>query len=1209
MRTQEPQNTVDAGSRRVSNIINECHYFASSHKTINLVLNVFIWVIYFVSAALPTLSDYLKSSKSPIMYIVYIIFTGSPQVPGNEEIIIIVWLYFIISLMLIILFIALLISITSNEVSLPVLKKYFAILVLYIIPILSQIFGKTFTASLAYLSFQNNRGPFYASILGELCLIFYSAFIFLQNSTTAYKIPHIYFQRNTMSSLIVNFALLIIQHIVLFLENPQKVLFVIFAIFCFGLVVYIFIYLPYSCRSVNIVSCFYLLFCAGCAIARSFLQLATISGVLIIFGISLAATALLFIFRHIFELSRGSLYMLLSGHNVDANEEIMELDFHAISHKDLFTIGRAIDNLNDEVIDKLIKTLDEISLFTNEEHIFKYSFNSIVVRKRTGVLNEVQHFINEQMEMIDNRKNDFWRSLWLSDFESLPKISADIGRMKYFLTQYVNYESKMNPGLFIEEKYMPIKRKCTENCPFFNFIIVFIFLISLYFNIAIISCYKKSADNQGQFFEFRKFISNFTMMQSELWYISGRANLSDYYRNTVTLLNTFKADPVYYSSIHKMFRTVFNNETLENQMNDYMSLALEANITGEFSDELKTKTIFLTIDTALQPPYNFFKTQFSNSIKNHITVWEFLLIFSFVVLVIVFFVSIVQFSKQLHKCFENFRLFSKQKIANLADIDTKELQCAAIPGKQSFIEWSASSDLIQSFVVTFVSFIVFFLLGLALYHDTIDADEKRSLNLEFFQRMDLMMMWLSAEVFQNYSIGDDNEYSSIAYCDRHMDYLMRESEAQDFVSLLSPDVISLIASYVMGASHYFPLYPLDQIKGAFDQMINSETPIRNMTNIFYINWSSFFLLSIFFFVFLMFIQSLINSLLNAANGERESLQDEFLTQTGTPETHDKIVSFDPNDLPFFYLEATADKKITFTTRIASNELQATKGQEFSTSHFGIAAGTEIARTLARVKEQPSSEPIQIKCLDGSYIFIMPAYGGPAMKTMKSFSVFRLPYGLAIETSDNDRPNRFYQLFPMVISQEKPFPQLVQINAVPFLVILVRLTGLNKWALKANQKVVEEFYKSIIKETDNICNSENKFMRVYIRDDMILFMTNPDIPIQGRWTFINNCADFGRAVRKAVKAIAAKYGNDVFASVVFARGEKQMMYVGNSTCTQADFLPDTLSLDFLEDAIKMFNIDAVGFAVMHRPNLRIPNTTLVGMYMSSTGVSTDLFLVT
>ena len=104
-------------------------------------------------------------------------------------------------------------------------------------------------------------------------------------------------------------------------------------------------------------------------------------------------------------------------------------------------------------------------------------------------------------------------------------------------------------------------------------------------------------------------------------------------------------------------------------------------------------------------------------------------------------------------------------------------------------------------------------------------------------------------------------------------------------------------------------------------------------------------------------------------------------------------------------------------------------------------------------------------------------------------------------------------------------------------------------------------------------------------------------------------DFGRAVRKVVKMVAAKFGNNVFASVVFARGEKQMMYVGNSTCTQADFLPDTFSLDFLEEAINMFNIDAVGFAVIHRPNLRIPNTTLVGMYMTSAGVSTDLFLVT
>jgi hypothetical protein len=348
---------------------------------------------------------------------------------------------------------------------------------------------------------------------------------------------------------------------------------------------------------------------------------------------------------------------------------------------------------------------------------------------------------------------------------------------------------------------------------------------------------------------------------------------------------------------------------------------------------------------------------------------------------------------------------------------------------------------------------------------------------------------------------------------------------------------------------------------------------------------------------------------NAADNERKSLYKKFINQTNSPDIHNELVSYDPNDLPFLYLEVTSDNKVTFTTRIASNELVLTKGQEFKTSHFGIIAGTEIARTLNRVKEQPSSEPVQVKCLDGSYIFIMPAFGGPSMKTLKSFSVFRLPDELTTEPSGDERPNRFYQLFPMVISHEKPFPQLVQINAVPFLVILVKLTGLNKWASHVDPKIVEKFYMNVIKEIDGICNDENKFMRVHIRDDMILYMTNPDIPIQGRWTFISHCSDFGRAVREAVRSVAARFNNNIFASVVFARGEKQMIYVGNFACTQADFLPDTLSLDFMKEAINIFNIDAVGFAVMHRPNLRIPNTTLVSMFMTSTGVPMDLFLIT
>ena len=1195
----------------LAKVINEGHFFANSHKILNIFLVFIIWVINFGSVTFMSMTRYFNESSSKLVYGVYLFFTGSPAIPNENnrnEIVLFVWFYFILSFLIFLVFASLLYMILFYELTFPILKKSFFIITLYVIPIMIPLFGKSFTASLAYLTFNDDPLPFLASICGELSLLFYSCFISMQNSLSAYKIPHLYFQKNTISSLIVNFFTLFMQHSVSFLETTQTAYFVIAMIIFVVYAFYVYLYLPYSCRSMNIIAFLYSFFCTGCSVIRAFPKLQKPLSLLVIVSVAIVFTIIMFLCRCIFEAFKGNLYKLLSGWRIDASKEIMNVDLTTLDDNKIMILGRSIQYLNEESTNKIYQEVKNREKYKQEQSVFLFSLESILTQRRGGVLDSIQTTIDRETKLIADQETKFWKSLWLSDFEALPKFSSDVGRTKQVLSKHVEFQKLMNPSLRLDNKFNPFKSKKCSPCPFYITYVTIIFLVSIYFHGAIYYSYTYSMDNQEQFFDFRAFMTNFTMMQSEVWDSPSGPKLGFYYNNTVHSFNEFVNNSNAYFSITEVFSVEYEGSSIRSIFNQYLNAVQEANQTRTFPDALKESKIFEAFEYSLNNPIRYFDSKFDQRFTIHKKIWVLMIIILVVLIIISFIIRVINLSKHLHKSFQEYSTFSKKKVAEYGKVNTKMENSTIIPRKQTFIEWPAVKINLFSFTITLLFFVICIGLCLVVYNETFQEYNSRAINLAHFNRMDLVMMWLSNEIFQNRTLGDDKDYTSIYYCDAHLDYLMRREDALDFVNTIPGDIITLIGYYVMGVSEQFPFHTIFQIDSVYQNLSALEIPMKNQINVFYIRWILFLLLFVFFCIVALVLLVIGYSSMQASISERRQQITRFKAETNSPDVKLEGTDYNSTDLPLLYIETDKKDTITFITHKAKDEFSLNVSQKLNMNKLGISVSSEISKSLQKLKEEPSGDVISIKLDDGTNLLLLPTYGGAKMDELLSVSLFKLPTELNIDGDDSElQSKKFYTYFPSVISAEQPFPQIVQINAVPFLLIHVKLVGFDQWCDSTDPQTTQEFFKLFIKEADSICHEDNKFMRVYVRDDSILFMTNPEIAIQGSWTFITNCAEFGRKIINIARELSNKFSTNIYASTIFARGEKQMMYIGDTPCTQADFLPE--SLVYLEEAVNLFNIEGIGFAVVHRPNLRIPNTTLIKMFMSNSGQSIDLFLVT
>ena len=1194
-------------------LINECHFFADYHYIFNYSMTILIWIVHFGSITFMSMANYFYSFETRAAYAMSLFFTGSPTNPSTtnkNEIVLFVWFYFIFLLLIFLIFTILLYMVLRNTLTFRFLKNILYIFTLYIIPLLIPFFGKTFMASVTYLNMKDDPYPFLASVCGELCIIFYSCLVAMKNSSSCYKIPHIFFQADTFSAIVVNFFNLFMQHSVSYIERPQFVFFVVVIIFFVAYGLYLFIQLPYSTRSMNVIGFLYTVYCAGGAVLRAYPQLESLRNLFIIALGSILITFILFVIRYIFERTKGKIYMLLCGCRVNASNEILKEDLTKYPYQKIMLLGRSIKLLDEDAVHKIINEIERRELTKFEQSIYLYTLKSILIRKSGGVMSAIQNQVDKVSRKIDEKEREFWRCIWSSDFENIPKMSAKIGRLKQTLYSYVNHQKVLNPGIQLDEKYQPLQLSVCSPLPSNFILIIIIFGVALYFHSAIFSAYMFSISNQEQFFDFRRFMANFTMMQTEVWNPNG-TSLSIYYEATNQMYEQFSLNKIKFFSISEVFSTTINQTTFEDIYNDYMDLVLRANNTendDQIIDRLSSHMIFLAFENTLNNPIRFFDSHFPDRINIHKYVWFFLIILCCILIVLIFFITVIYKSHQLHKMYAMFSTFSKSLIAEYSKINTKQKD-NIIPRKQTIIEWPALRAYLFGFVLTMIFLAIVFGIGSIVSNDTFGDYNSRSTNFVFFNKIDLMMLWLCDQVFMN-STQDENNYLPMQYCDAHMDYLMRQEEAQTYVNTLSEDLINLISYYAMGIPNSFPIYPVSQILSVFDGLNEVEIPLKNLTDVFYIRWFIFLFLLIFIFMIVFVLQIIGILALRAIISERNNLILRFIKETNSTLGDFKKSNYKLTELPILYVEVNNKDNISFLTKTAKTQLSLSEGQTFSVAKFGVSASAEITKIINKIKEGPTSDSTCVNLDDGSSLLIIPTYGGHTLTKLTSYSFFKLPQELTPSEFDEDSgKNKFYNYFPVVVSSQQPFPQVVQIISVPFLVLMVRLSGMNEWSEKTDPKIVEQYYKMFVKESDQICAEDNKFMRVFIRDDYVLFMSNPEIQMQGRWTFITNCAEFGRKIKDIVHVISDKFSTNIFASIIFARGEKQMMYVADSPCTQADFLPDTLSLDYIKEALRMFNIEGVGFVVMHRPNLRIPNTSLISMYLSFNGVPTDLFLVT
>lgn len=901
----------------------------------------------------------------------------------------------------------------------------------------------------------------------------------------------------------------------------------------------------------------------------------------------------------------SKLKKLTFGHEIDATEEIVEADLSTLPEHSLWSVCRNSRNLREDALLKLQAEVHRRFECSGVHPVFVESFDFIVAARLHQRMPVNEAIIGEFKGRLDCARHLFWYSAWAADYARLPLLGVRIGECKYTIQDNIN-EMRGNSVFSGEEKHR-IDR-CTLSATFYVVMAFFVVGLSAFFLEQLGEEYDKTVELQRCFYMLRELMTEIDLMLGEIWgagaaVAAGAVRPGAHFEAVRRLWGEVKRSKQ--PQFVDLAQTVCSGKTLMHWMDFYFKEA----------EKYTTNATGYNVSLIRQPEFRycfreFFLDYTSSFYVNFMDdfLWQFLVtvtlhIAALVLMVVVFFVNVKIKSRRLQRTYQKFRYISKAEIGEMICVPKDTVLISTMPLEPPGIEWQALHDHIVANAFVFFLIACGFSLDIVLFYMTEADINIRNSRLEFFGYLDTSVVFMANEFYGRQRVAVDAK-EDMMIVDDMMNKIKRHPDTQDMAALMSDEVIHVIASYLI-QDRPEELPNISLMTDIILAIPPLEHSIRILPSFLITRMVTIILIGVAVTIFTTYYTLTLVWKNDYAEREGEYLLKEFMDGR-SEDFQDRSVDYDLRTLPFPFAEVTAKGHVLFATNEARAEL-GIASSNISRWNITDSMSADIHASLKQFRGNPVNEPIELKSADSRGFLLTPTYSGKFGSELISFSLFKLPESLQSTAHRSAARTGVRDIYPPIVDIRRPFPQVINVEAKPVLVVMVRIAGLNEWAGGCESpKKVESLIRALLAECDTSCDQKGaKFIRLSASNDCIVFISGPETQIAGRWSFITVVAEFANRVRKAVRKLGAKYDAPIFASVVFSRNDSQVVCSPGRRCTQTECVGDA-SL-FTYKALSEFKVDGIGFASIKRAALRIPDTSLIKTYQYG-DLMVDLFLV-
>lgn len=1144
-----------------------------------------------------------EMDQNSVVHILFIFLTGTNASPQTEDVKVVASHCAAIVFLVCIVSVLILLQAFMKELYHPRLLKTLLIIWYYIIPMCLPFLLSAFSRYYAYVPIGICPVSFIFVLFSNLLVLVILMLITLISSISAYPIKHIFAASYPIQGLILHILLVFSSQVISYTEYQSFFLLIVVNIMLFATIIYVNVEPPFVSPVMTLIILIYYIFSFLSSIIRLSNNLHGFNLCVLMFIISIFVSAIIFYGIRPMILCKSSVYsqtvyQLSQSCSKESINIFGKLKFDILSAKQLRSLGRFNEKLDDSALLFLLNLLKKRRIKEAEEHIFIHTLESIV-KARSGDFDQLNYkIIEEYIKEYEFLNRKFWESVLMSDFTPLAKLSARIGRKRLLIKENLEEAQKHFPDAHIYSETIPrickneskIKKKSC--CPISVFIIVFLALLTLAGHFYMVAIFFSNDQINQDFYLTKNFTEQVSLMQTELWPLED-INLGENYYEAVKQWKILQDRSSMQNLINQI--DVILSIPYKALINNYFDSVLEINRTKQMDDNFTKNHISLFFDYAYSGDIVFFNSFFEEDSLHLVDVIEYTGLILMILFILFFFHIIYYKSAEQHKFFEQFRFLSKHKILEFAQLH--ESDEIIIPSQPSPIELSALRNTIYSFIILVLTlFVLFSILGIAFALMKKDYTYIQSSNI-FFAHANLALLYLSTgELLSFYPNTSQSVLTSMIFADK---FFSKNVYSKVDKYSIPPEVDIIIGSHLTGINQHEEdkIDSKATIQKLYTNIHNADVPyglikLKYFTRIFW-----FVALSLVLVIFAIVSLNYLNSIIFAESQNGQLMLSEyidFFNEIQSCQSKEKTI-FNPVDLPIIFFECDQNMNISYLTSKASEILNVKIGDNLMKGKLSLIQKADLMSTLQPMINCESLESVVIQKEPGEEALVSPSFIILHNKiTLDSFTVI----DNILKQVQMPSQHIISQYFPCC----SDFAEYTQYKAGEICLLYVKLNKLHEWCNSTAPQIVQQYYKSVITELDQ----DETFSRVNIQGDIILYKMDFK-QSTNRWSFINFCAIFGKKACNTIHMLSQQYDSPIEASVIFIRCDQpSLVEFIKTNCSQPDLITETGNQ--ITECFQHFQINGIGFATPQKQNMRIPNMAKMLSFKLNEGNITDLYIL-
>lgn len=1192
---EENQNYINRENDRLCFFTNEIQFFVSNHNIANCIISFFVYVFFicyqFLSSLPPAPID--NPIMLPIDYY-YAILTGTNSSPTLSMILMTTIFFDIVFIIIffITFFIAFYSLVTFHH--LPFAIKTFSFFLFYLIPLITPVLLVAFSRAYIYLSIIDNHLLFFITLISNVLLYSVICIVGICNSASSYRVTHVFSVQQPFQVIILVLLIAIVNQLIEFTSYSSISLLIVTAIIQFVGVVYLSICPLYNEQWLTVISLTNYIFSFAISIARIISEILEVWIPILILGISLIFAFLLsFLNKRILYTKIGFLKNVFERKKIERNEinnNISTLDLNSLETHRLWQLVKLDSRISTDILDIIYKKLNSRSFMDIFDIFFLFT-----LEQRIKLKQEID--ITDHLSNINSLKVDFWKAVWRSDFSALPSLSAKVGHDRIVLKQSLLFKCKFNSEMKekINKNFNPtVTKHSISSFSIFHLVCLLLFLISIGVQIFNISIYRKSYSKFVRFTNIRDFLSYLTIVQIDLWPID-QVSIGKSFSDARNQWKIIQSDEI--------FETNFIGDKSYNTfISEYLDSIEKYNKTKQLTSEVADVRIFEIFSSLFHKKNKFFEQTFSEETSN-IRIISYIIILIIIFLYFsIFVISIIVSSSSEHRFFYFFQSFSKEDIKKYCfnqfqyQIDDETNKIVPVP--LSKIEWKALKYLVASFLISFLTAVLQWLINIVDYKLLRSDSSNLSNYMDKSGYIVLAFSYYSASIFyENIStfVPTSQIIQAARESDAQFNNLFNIDAYRSMTRLIPESILKNLASYLYLSTIN---EPSNTIKNTILQLSSeidlNDPPLYQSDFEFYLRIVIMMLFSILLTIFSYVSHYFLKVLHNASIDEKYGLLYEF-EQFCNVDKSWKLQKYKSEELPLMLLIASSDMKINFASNIAREELNINVGNKITDINLGMIHSSEILTAIHNMKNSNASDPVKIKKDNGKFTIISPSFQiVSCIKTLKSIVLID-----NVDEPEDKNDNEIYE-------SANPFFKIGSPSSFSFkndqiALISLKLIGLSDFIDEhgQNPQIIKTYLTAILSKIDEF----EDFARISVRNNTLL-LASRNITFSSVNQFVSICADFGMKAQEIVSSISKQYEAPVYCSVLFHRCEAVTLRMSEASCGQSDFTSNIVS--FIDECHGHFLMNAIGF-VPRMKTTQILNMSKIMTFPLKNGANADIFI--